>query len=48
MSADFFENQEVAKRHTGRLVFLFALGVIGTVVSVWLLVEFTPAAGPQA
>ncbi|MFO0961429.1 MAG: M48 family metallopeptidase [Phycisphaerales bacterium] len=48
MSADFFENQEVAKRHTGRLVFLFALGVIGTVVSVWLLVGLSLGRGNLA
>jgi Zn-dependent protease with chaperone function len=48
MSADFFENQEAAKRHTGRLVFLFALGVVGTVVSVWLLVGISLGRGNLA
>ncbi|HTE06746.1 MAG TPA: hypothetical protein VK824_11155, partial [Planctomycetota bacterium] len=35
---DFFETQDVARKHTGRLVVLFVLAVLGIVVSTYLLV----------
>ena len=34
MATDFFRQQDVARRNTGRLVLLFALAVLGVVVSV--------------
>ncbi len=35
---DFFETQDVARKHTGRLVVLFVLAVLGIIVSTYLLV----------
>ncbi len=35
---DFFENQEVARKKTGRLVFLFVLAVIAIVISVYFVI----------
>jgi len=35
---DFFETQDVARKHTGRLVLLFVLAVLGIIVSTYLLV----------
>jgi Zn-dependent protease with chaperone function len=35
---DFFESQDDARRHTGRLVLLFVLAVLAIVVTVYLLV----------
>ena len=37
MSTDFFERQATAHRHTGRLVWLFCLAVIGIVAASWLV-----------
>ena len=36
MASDFFELQEGARRHTKRLVFLFALAVFGMTASLYV------------
>ena len=41
MATDFFERQDTARRHTTRLVFLFAVALVALVVSVDLLVAVT-------
>ena len=41
MATDFFERQDTARRHTTRLVFLFAAALVALVVSVDLLVAVT-------
>jgi Zn-dependent protease with chaperone function len=38
MAMDFFESQDAARRHTGRLVILFILAVTAIMVAVYLLV----------
>ncbi len=38
MAMDFFEHQDRARRQTGRLVLLFALSVIATIVSLHVLI----------
>lgn len=45
MAMDFFESQELAKRHTGRLVILFILAVLGTVAGTYLVVALTVGKG---
>ncbi len=35
---DFFESQEVARRHTGRLVALFVAAVLALIVATWAIV----------
>ena len=47
---DFFEEQSLARKRTTRLVFLFALSVIGVMAAVYLLVMllFTAGAGDGA
>ena len=37
MSTDFFTSQDNARKQTGRLVLLFIFGVIGTMISLWLV-----------
>jgi len=37
LTTDFFENQDIARRNTGRLVFLFALALIATVAVLYAL-----------
>jgi Zn-dependent protease with chaperone function len=37
LTTDFFENQDIARRNTGRLVFLFALAVIATIAMLYAL-----------
>jgi hypothetical protein len=48
---DFFQNQEVARKKTGLLVFFFLLAVILIVLSVYLAIELVlgiaGAAGPE-
>jgi len=50
MSTDFFTSQDNARKQTGRLVTLFILGVLGTMVSLWLVLAalFASQAGPKA
>lgn len=45
---DFFESQERAKRNTGRLVFLFIVGVAATAASVHLLLSALVGGGRMA
>jgi Zn-dependent protease with chaperone function len=40
MSTDFFTSQDNARRRTGRLVFLFILGVVATMASLWAALAF--------
>jgi Zn-dependent protease with chaperone function len=40
---DFFEQQDLARRRTGRLVWYFALAVVGIVVAVYLVAWFALA-----
>ena len=35
---DFFEQQDLARRHTRRLVILFGLAILGVMVSVYVVV----------
>jgi len=44
MSTDFFEQQDVARRRTGWLVFFFLLAVAATVLAVYLVVAILVAA----
>ncbi len=37
MSTDFFTSQDRARQQTGRLIALFIFGVVGTMLSVWLV-----------
>ncbi len=37
MSTDFFTSQDDARKQTGRLVAMFIFGVLGTMLSVWLV-----------
>ncbi len=37
MANDFFSNQDRARSQTGRLVALFILGVLGTILSFWIV-----------
>ena len=39
MAIDFFDRQDVARRKTTRLVVLFALAIVATIVSVDLLLS---------
>jgi Zn-dependent protease with chaperone function len=50
MSTDFFTSQDNARKQTGRLVTLFILGVLGTMVSLWLVLAgiLATQAGPKA
>ncbi len=50
MSTDFFTSQDNARKQTGRLVTLFILGVLGTMVSLWLVLAalFASQVGPKA
>ena len=41
MATDFFERQDIARRNTGRLVFLFVLAVLAIMVSIDLLLAAT-------
>ena len=41
MATDFFERQDIARRNTGRLVFLFVLAVLAIMVSIYLLLVVT-------
>ncbi len=41
MATNFFERQDVARRNTGRLVFLFVLAVLAIMVSIDLLLAAT-------
>jgi Zn-dependent protease with chaperone function len=45
MSTDFFTSQDDARRQTGRLVALFTLGVMGTMLSLWLVAVVALAIG---
>ncbi len=47
MSMNFFEQQDVARRNTGRLVFLFALAVIVTIALVYFVIAGALVAGHQ-
>lgn len=38
MATDFFEHQDIARKKTGRLVFLFILAVIAIIVMVYLVI----------
>lgn len=40
MATDFFQQQDLARRHTGRLVFLFILAVLSLIALTYLLVVF--------
>ena len=40
MSTDFFTSQDNARRRTGRLVFLFVVGVVATMASLWAVLAF--------
>ena len=42
---DFFEEQSLARKRTARLVFLFALAVVGVMAAVYLLVMLMVTAG---
>ena len=47
MSTDFFEQQDVARRRTGRLILLFAAAVVSIILTVYLVVVVAfNAAGP--
>ena len=48
MPMNFFEQQDVARRNTGRLVFLFALAVIVTIVLIYFVVAGVIVAGHEA
>ena len=41
MATDFFERQDIARRNTGRLVFLFVLAVLAIMASIYLLLVVT-------
>ncbi len=45
MAMNFFEQQDAARRNTGRLVFLFALSVALTIAAIYLLIAVAIVAG---
>ena len=40
---DFFEHQDQARRNSRKLIFLFALALVGVVLSVYVLLAFAVA-----
>lgn len=48
MAMDFFEHQEVARKKTGRLVFLFVLAVLSIIVMVYAVLTFAISRVPPS